>query len=248
MSHLSKENIEDILQGRMPEPDHVRECHDCRASLEEARALAARLHSAFGSLHAGSGLLAGIRAATIEKPSVKPIRIHTYRRWWSSVAAAAVILLCMVPIGLFMKTSSQVRASQGALSGIHHQGLEHPDRFFHAGDPNHMADHLEKLTGQRPVMVCTAKGLVVVGCCTCTFMGREVATYMVTAKAGPISIVVLPESPADVGLEHDETLGMWTATSRCCRLAAIQLGDCTYCAVGDVPHAALAEVLAQLAR
>jgi len=55
MSHLREGQFEDILQGRARVPEHVDRCPQCRARLEEKRALARRVHEAFSTIHAGSG-------------------------------------------------------------------------------------------------------------------------------------------------------------------------------------------------
>jgi len=39
MSHLTEEQLEDILQGRAEAPAHVDRCPPCRACLEEKQAL-----------------------------------------------------------------------------------------------------------------------------------------------------------------------------------------------------------------
>ncbi|MFC1760822.1 hypothetical protein ACFL6U_01935 [Planctomycetota bacterium] len=248
MSHLTDEQFEDVIQGRMPEPEHLRGCEQCQQHLTEARVVRERLQKAFGSLQASPDLAARIKGLVQREPenTTKGVRLRFPRRVWSSLVAAAAVVLFAVPVSLFMNTSSQARASQEALIGIHHLSLDHPDKLFHDDDPNRMADHMEDLTGQRLVMVQAPEGWVICGSRSCSFKGRKVPTYMVETAAGRVSVVVLKETPKQLGMKHKANLNCWTATCKCCSMAAVRLGDDTYYALGDVTHEVLSNVLSRL--
>ncbi len=103
MSHLTQEQFEEILQGGGKVPEHMDQCPDCRARLEEKRALAQRVRGAFSTIHAGPDLINRIRAdiaagqaACAERtwPRIIPLRFH--RHLWSAIAAAAIILIAFV--------------------------------------------------------------------------------------------------------------------------------------------------------
>lgn len=249
MNHLTDEQLEDLLHGQMPEPGHLRDCEVCQSRLAERRALAGRLQSAFASLQAPADLRSRIVAATHSPPAParRPLRLRVHRRLWSMVAAAAVIAFGTVSVSLFRHTASQVQASQVELSGIHHLILDHPETLFHDEDPNRMADRLEDLTGQRPTLIQPCERWIICGSRTCTFKGRSVPTYMVESASGRVSVVILPETPEELGMNRDPEGGTWTATCKCCRMAAVRLGTDTYYALGDVPHEVLAEVLERVA-
>ncbi len=51
MSHLREGQLEDILQGRTRAPEHLDRCPQCRARLDEKRALARRMCKAFSSIY-----------------------------------------------------------------------------------------------------------------------------------------------------------------------------------------------------
>lgn len=249
MNHLTDEQLEDLLHGQMPEPGHLRECEVCQSRLAERRALAGRLQTAFTSLQAGADLRDRVVSAT-QKPSagaVRSLRLRVHRRLWSMMAAAAVVVFCVVAVSLFRQTASHVQASQLALSGIHHLTLDHPETLFHDEDPNRMADRLEDITGQRPTLIQPCERWVICGSRTCTFKGRNVPTYMVESASGRVSVVILPETPKELGMKHDSARGTWIATCKCCRMAAVRLGADTYFALGDVPHEVLSEVLERIA-
>ncbi len=249
MKHLTDEQFEDLLHGQVPEPGHLRDCEVCQSKLAERRALAGRLQSAFASLQAGVDLRSRIVAATQapSAPARRPLRLRVHRRLWSVVVAAAVIAFCTVSLSLFRHTASQVQASQVELSGIHHRTLDHPETLFHDEDPNRMADRLEDLTGQRPTLMQPCERWLICGSRTCSFKGRSVPTYMVESASGRVSVVILPETPKALGMTYDPVRGTWTATCKCCRMAAVRVGADTYYALGDVPHDVLDEVLERIA-
>jgi len=245
MNHLSDEQFEDLVHGHQAEPDHLRDCAACRAQLTERQALAARLQGAFVDMEAGADLRSRILAATQAESTGETgsLRIRVHRHLWSVLAAAAVVLLGAVPVTLFRHTASQVQASQSELSGIHHHTLDHPEKLFHDEDPQRVAERLEDQTGHRPALIEPCESWVICGSRTCTFKGRIVPTYMVESTSGRVSVVILAETPKDLGMKHDPVRGTWTATCKCCRMAAVRLDADTYYALGDVPHAVLAEVL-----
>lgn len=250
MSHLTDEQFEDLLQGTLPEPEHLRNCAVCQTQLEERRALKARLGAAFASVQAGSGLRERLLVATVSAPTSPPrtVRLHHHRRLWSMLAAAAVIILCVLPFGLFKSGSSQAYADQLALSEIHHLSLQNPEKLFRDDDPNRLANHMEQTSGQRPVMLKPCDKLLVCGGRSCSFKGRKVPTYMVESPEGRVSVVVIEETPEQLGLKHQPALGCWIATCKDCSIGALRLGDNTYYAVGGVSHEILAGVLNQLDR
>jgi anti-sigma factor RsiW len=243
--HLNDEQLDDLIHGHGPEPDHLAACDACRVRLAQRRALAERLQSAFTSVEAGSDIRSRILAAvqSASASAAPPRRSRLRRRLWSALAAAAVIALCVIPLSIFRHTGSQVQASQLELSGIHHLTLDHPEKLFHDQDPNRMADHLQQATGCRPALIGPCEHWVICGSRSCTFRGRAVPTYMVESASGKVSVLTLSETPGQLGLQRDPVLETWTATCRCCQMAAVQLGKETCLAVGDVTQEVLQEVL-----
>jgi hypothetical protein len=250
MSHLTDKQLEEVLQGLTSEPLHLGECPDCQRRLDDARAVRERLQQAFHTVTASEDLAARLHRMAQYNPSSdtspRVMRLGIQRRLWSILAAAAVILICAIPVSIFMNTGAEAEAAQTALSAMHHRGLEVPDSLFVAEDPAHMADHLENESGIRPVWVDTNGELTVQGCRCYLFKDRKVPTYLVQSPAGSLSITVLEESPRALGLKRDAVLGVWTATHGCCNLAAVTHAGATYAACGDVAHEVLAQALKQL--
>ena len=60
MNHLTDEQFEDIIQGSLPEPQHLLDCERCRELLAEKAAIANRLRSAFASVKPGANTISQI--------------------------------------------------------------------------------------------------------------------------------------------------------------------------------------------
>jgi hypothetical protein len=258
MNHLTEEQFEDILQGAQV-PDHVEDCPQCRGVLAEKQALAERLRQTFTSIRAGSDLADRIRAnlGTVSdntpatKSHPRAILLVTRRRLWSGLAAAAAVLLVAIPLVLYIGTSSQAHAAQRELVGIHKQNLESMDELFVHDDPHELARHLEDQIGHAPAMICTGSKLKVCGCCTRQFQGRTVGSYVVEAEGGPVSIVVVPDSPKTLGMKAERQVSssqrpIWRASCQGCNMATVRIGDRSYCALGQVNHNELTAVLDNL--
>jgi hypothetical protein len=258
MSHLTEEQFEAILQGEIEAPEHVADCPECQALLGEKRALAQRLRQTFTSVRASSGLAERIRAqmsaqadAPVTRSRSRTIVLAAHRHLWSALAAAAAILLLAIPAGLYFNTASQARAAQTELVAIHQQNLESMDQLYLHEDPNELAAFLRKETGNAPTMVCPKSGLTMCGCCTRQFQGRTVGSYVVKGPGGPISVVVMTDSPKSLGLkpENGKRLSeqaVWRSRCEGCNVASVRIGDQSYYAVGEVTQENLDSVLADL--
>ncbi len=249
MSHLTDEQFEDILQGRAEVPEHVDQCPQCGARLEEKRALARRVSRAFSSLHAGADLADRIRAGIAAaggpaagaeaRPRVLPLRVR--RHVWSGLALAAAILIVAIPRSLHLDTGSRVKAAQTALAGIHRTNLDSLEQLMEGeGSPQKCqcaAGQMEDGT----VMPCCARGLCMCGCRMRDFQGRIVPSCVVEKpNTPPISVVLLPASPEDLGMTPVATRTasgqvIWHATCGACNMASVRLGTGSCCVIGEVP-------------
>jgi anti-sigma factor RsiW len=251
MSHLTQEQFEDILQGREAIPEHVAQCPDCRARLEEKRALARRVRGAFSSIQAGPDLINRIRAdiaagqpaaAAMIQPRIVPLHFH--RHIWSALAAAAVILIAVASIAFFINTGSRIKAAQTALVEIHHANLISLEQPANGHDPNELSMFVRNSVGYSPVMPCTGA----CGCSVREFCGRQVASYVVKGPNAPVSVIVVRQSPKALGMTpaKDEAAAkrtVWQAACGNCNMASVRIGERSYCAVGQVTQEELASVL-----
>jgi hypothetical protein len=189
-------------------------------------------------------------AAATESRS-RTIFLTVHRRLWSGLAAAAAILVIAIPVGLYVNTNSQAMAAQTELVEIHKQNLESMDDLFIHEDPNELAGYLESETGHAPAMLCTGSGLTMCGCCTRQFQGRTVASYVVQGRGGPVSVVVISDSPKSLGMTPEKTQQpskrpVWRASCEGCNMASVRIGNRSYYAVGQVTQEDLDGVLSNL--
>jgi len=251
MSHLTQEQFEEILQGAGRVPEHVDQCPDCRARLEEKRALARRVRGAFSAIQAGPDLMNRIRAdiaaeqaVTIARarPRIIPLRFH--RHIWSAFAAAAVILIAVASVTFYISTGSQIKAAQTELVGIHHANLSSLAQPAAGHDVNELGTFVQNKVGSKPAMPCTGA----CGCSVREFCGRQVASYVVKGPNAPVSVIVVPQSPKALGMTpaKDEAAAkrtVWQAACGNCNMASVRIGEYSYCAVGQVTQKELAGVL-----
>lgn len=256
MSHLTDEQFEDILRDAVQIPEHVNHCPLCRARLEEKRALAQRLRQAFLSMEASASLADRIRAG-IGAPAepeaaagsrVRLIPLYLRRHLWPQLAAVAAILVLAVPIGFYVGTSSPANAAQVALVQIHHTNLDSLGQLVNSSDPNVLCEYLKDRVGHRPAMRCMGSGMNLCGCCVRQFQGRPVASYVIQSNNTPVSVIAVPQTPEALGMtlaEHTTaaTRDIWQAQHECCNIAAVRIGEYSYCAVGQIAQDELAAIL-----
>ena len=256
MSHLTEEQFEDLLRDTAHVPEHVDGCALCRARFDEKYAIVQRVRKASLSIQAPSVLADRVRTgvAALGEPGAaargraRLIPLHIRRRLWSRLAAAAAILVLAVPIGLYLTTGAPANAASVALEGIHHANLDSVGQLIGKDDPGALGAYLGNRVGHSPLLLGTGSGLNLCGCCVRQFQGRPVASYVVKRNNTPISVIVLPQPPEVLGMapaKHKTVAqrDIWQGRHRCCNLAAVRIGEYSYCAVGQVTQAELAVLL-----
>ena len=248
MTHLTDDQFEDIVQGKAAEPAHVAECGACRDRLAERRAVRQRLQSAFGSVHASPALVARISRAAAENRPPSRIR-HLSRRAWATLAAAAAVLVLAVPALMYFSTPNSAVAAQRELVSIHEHNLVAEHEFYSDADPDKIAHYLKTQLGFEPATPRLGQGRAMRGCCVAYFKGQTVGSYVVDTPRGPISVIVVPQTPGDLGMTGTFESGgktFWSGAFARNSMVAFPLGGYTYCAVGEVPHDLLTSILLDL--
>lgn len=256
MSHLAEGQFEDILQGRAEVPEHVDGCPQCRARLEEKRALAHCVHRAFSSVHASTDLGDRIRArlaagqprAEVEAPR-HIIFLRARRHLWTGLAVAAAILVIAVPRSLRMNIGPRTTTAQTALAGIHFANLGSLEEIMAGADSGRHCPCMEgHMDGSAP-MPCCKRGLCGCGCQMRDFQGRRVASCVIQEpNAPPVSVVVVPKLPEALGMtvaQKTTATGqtIWQATCGLCNMASIRMGEGACCVIGQVTEEDLIELL-----
>lgn len=257
MSHLTEEQFEDILQGRANVLEHMDRCPQCRARLEEKRALVDRLRQSFSSIHAGADLAGRIRAriaaagqpaiASTTRLRILPLRVR--RHVWSVLAVAAAIFVIAIPRSLHIDTGPRTTAARTALAGIHFANLDSLDHMM--ADENsgkHCPCAEGKLEGGM-AMPCCQRGLCICGCQMREFQGRWVESCVIQEpNAPPLSVVVVSELPHDLGMTPagiTTSTGqpIWRGSCGSCNMASVRVDEQSCCVIGQVPTEDLVAVL-----
>jgi len=247
VNHLTDEQFEDIMQGRDVDLTHLNQCQDCRDSLAEKQAIAARLRSAFASVKADIDIAGRIRNQ-INKNSettetAKSIQ-HTWttrqhHKLWPALATAAAIFIVLVPLSMYVFTPSTATAVQAELVMIHQQNLGPHREFYNNADPEKLAGYFKDKLGFTPAFPCTGQGMEIRGCCVAHFKGQIVGSYVVDTPKGIISIIVVTDTPKQMGMTHmPEKTGyeqsLWKSSYARCNMVMVRLDGYSYCAIGEI--------------
>jgi hypothetical protein len=247
MNHLTNKQFEDIMQGEDVDLTHLNQCQDCRDSLAEKQAIAARLRSAFASVKADAGLADQIRCQIKQNSeivdSAKSIQ-HTWttglhHKLFPALATAAAILIVLVPLSLFFSSPSTAKAAQAELVKIHEQNLGPHRVFYNDADPEKLSEYFKDKLGFTPAFPCTGQGMAIRGCCVAHFKGQIVGSYVVDTPRGVISIIVVTDTPKEMGMTNmPEKTGyeqsLWKSSYAQCNMVTVRLGDYSYCAIGEI--------------
>jgi hypothetical protein len=254
MSHLTEEQFEDIIQGTTPEPKHISECQECKRALEEKRALAERLHTAFASVKPNKEFAANVRSklktsAKIHEPMhhSRLARIIPFK----SIAwpAAAALLIMAVIMGVYFAGPRSAMAAPAELVKIHQSNLADNHGFYSESDPEKLAKYLKEELGFSPSLPLPGQGMALRGCCVRHFRGQIAGSYVVDTPKGIISIVIVTDEPDSLGMEsrfEQNNHVFYRGSFAKCNMVVIRLGDYSYCAVGEVSHEYLTELLSKL--
>ncbi len=262
MNHLTNEQLEDIMQGQDTDLTHLDQCSDCQKSLAEKRAIAAKLRSAFMSVKAGKGLADRIRDQINQNSettkNIKSIqqtwanRLHY--KLWPALAAAAAIFIALVPLSFYVMTPSAANAAQAELVMIHQQNLGSHREFYSDANPEKLAEYFKDKLGFTPAFPCTGQGMEIRGCCLVHFKGRIVGSYVVDTPRGIISVIVVGDTPKEMGMTcmpekkgYDQNI--WKGSYAQQNMVAVRLGDRSYCAIGEISkisHEYLSDLLSRL--
>lgn len=257
MGHLTDRQLEQILGGTVPEPTHLGECELCRGRLSEFQALRDRLRVAFASVHADQELSERVRSrlnapssgSSIVKPGGKRSGTRVYRLFWRAGAAAAALLLIGIPLSIYLATPETAAAAESELFQIHQHSVSPHTELYADADPKELAEYLKGELGFKPAFPRLGAGMSLRGCCVAHFRNKPVGSYVVQTPRWVISLIVIKTESESMGLKDELQRGdhtYMTGSFAKCKMVTSELGGYIYCAVGEVPHAFLADLLDQL--
>ena len=262
MNHLTNEQLEDIMQGHDVDLRHLNQCQDCQDRLAEKQAIATKLRSAFMSVKADEGLADRIRNQIYKNgetaETAKSIQLtwakHLHHKLWPTLAAAAAIFVVLVPLSMYVLIPSTATAAQVELVMIHQQNIGSHREFYNDADPEKLAGYFKDKLGFAPAFPCTGQGMAIRGCCIAHFKGQIVGSYVVDTPKGVISIIVVTDTPRQMGMTHVPgkkryEQSLWKGSYAQCNMVTVRLGGYSYCAIGEISeisHKYLRDLLSRL--
>lgn len=255
MKHLTDIELEEFIRIDAPDNEHLVQCEYCKGRLDEMRALKSHLQSAFANIKASQELAGKIRTQLNTQMAKAYGSLHSsLRRFaWSASAAAAILLI--ITIGMLTLRPSAAEAARAELFDIHTSNVagEHNvagnHEFHTTSDPAKLAEYFKDKLGFTPNLPEPGKGMALRGCCVRHFKDQVVGSYVVDTPQGVMSIVVVadtPESMGMIGSRGDNARTFYKGDFAQSNMVAIRMGQFSYCAVGEISHEYLIELLSKL--
>lgn len=250
MTHLTEEQLESILRGEAAPDEHLHQCPFCSDRLAEKQALADRLRCAFAGVEASEELAARVRRQTrlrvCSGESAAPANRRPVSRWRYWMAAAAALIA--IPLLALLLTPSKAMAAE-ELARIHAMNMNQDHGFFSESDPAKLAGYFRRTLGFNPLLPKTHQGLALRGCCVKHFRGRETGSYVVDTPNGVMSVIVVTDDLDKLGMtdrfvRDGRRFGKSAFADN--QMVAVRIGHFTYCAVGEVSHEYLTDLLSRL--
>lgn len=255
MKHLTDIELEEIAQQPEPNNEHLMQCEYCKGRLGEMRALKSHLQSAFANIKASEELAGKIRKQLNTQMAKAHGSPHSsMRRFaWSASAAAAILLI--ITIGTLTLRPSAAEAARAELFDIHTSNVagEHNvagnHEFHTTSDPAELAEYFKEKLGFTPNLPEPGKGMSLRGCCVRHFKDQVVGSYVVDTPQGVMSIVVVADTPESMGMvagKISKERTFYEGDFAQSNMVAIRMGQFSYCAVGEISHDYLIELLSKL--
>lgn len=255
MSHLTDEQFEDVMQGKITRPEHLESCDQCKQRLVENEAISGRVKRAFSSIEPDEELAEAIRrklsAQSLSNGDAKlRHRVHAHWRGWVKVVCgAAAAVFVVVPVLFYLMTPSPAVAGQAELVRIHKENLSVHHEFHSESDPEKLAEYFKDRLGFNLYMPVPDSGMALRGCCVRRFRGQIVGSYVVDTPRGVMSVVVVTDPPESFGMEgrfEREGYVYWKSSFAKSNMVTVRIGDYSYCAVGEISHEYLTDLLSRL--
>ena len=150
---------------------------------------------------------------------------------------------------MYFAAPSAAKAAQAELVKIHNHNLSPAHEFHSEAEPGKLAEYFKSKLGFNPRLPELGHGMALRGCCVKHFRGEVVGSYVVATPQGIMSVIVVTDKPESLGIEGKFKKGeqtYWKSSFAKCDMVSVRIGDYSYCAVGEISHAYLTELLSQL--
>jgi hypothetical protein len=256
MNHVTEEQFEQILHGVETKTDHLANCGLCRDRLAQKQALADRLRSAFASIGHSEELAQrirrriNVRTVSKEQSILRDIfHIHAHWKGWAAVTSVAAAIIVLVPLIMYFSAPPSALAAQAELVKIHEHNLSPDHEFYSEADPEELVAYFKDKLGFDPLLPKPVSGLALRGCCVRHFQGQIVGSYVVDTPEGVMSVIVVTDKPESLGFVGKFKLGQqiyYKGSFAKCDMVSVRIGGYSYCAVGEISHRYLTDLLSRL--
>ena len=165
MTHLTDDQLEELLLAGQSDSEHLAACPQCRARWEEQCALRRRLHAAWSGIHAPGELAERLRRQ-IADASGAPHRASAFhwppRFRWLAVAAVLLIGSALV---VHYGTGSFENVAQAQLVEFHQANLSPSAGIYGSADPAKLATYMRSKLGYVPQVPQPVAGISIRGGC-----------------------------------------------------------------------------------
>jgi hypothetical protein len=249
MKHLTDIELEEMVRMVDPDNEHLLQCEHCKGRLAEIRALKSQLQSAFTPVRASEELAGKIRKQLSSRMSKAHSSLHSSLRRLGWTASAAAAILLVITIGMLTLRPSAAEAARAELFDIHISNVAGNHEFHTTSDPAELAEYFKDKLGFTPSLPEPGKGMALRGCCVRHFKDQVVGSYVVDTPEGVMSIVVVTDSAESMGMvvtKLDNCRSFYKGDFAQSNMVAIRMGQYSYCAVGEISHDYLIDLLSKL--
>ncbi len=246
MTHLTDEQFESILLGQWGHDEHLRECEQCRARLKEKQAMARRLRSAFAGIQPAETLTQSIREQVGVQVFGTTAKLQGMRaKWLARISAVAAVLLLGL-FAVFSLSPSSAHATQTSLAEIHHMGMHGQHELCTQTDPALLAKQYQQKLGVPTQLPPNNDKTKLCTCCINKCLKHDIiGTYGVGTKQGMITVAIVEVMPDTLGKPMLDA-NYYQSQRDECKMVAVRIDEQTYCAVGQMEHSYLQDLLRQL--
>lgn len=249
MKHLTDIELEEMFRLAEPDNEHLMQCEHCKVRLDEMRALKSHLQSAFANVKASEELASKIQTQIKSRMSKAHILLHSSLRRLAWTASAAAVIGLVITIGMLTIKPSAAEAARAELFDIHARNVAGNHEFYSTSDPAKLAEYFTDKLGFTPNLPEPGKGMALRGCCVRHFKDQVVGSYVVDTPEGVMSIVVATDSAESMGMvgnKLDNGRTFYIGDFAQSNMVAIRMGQYSYCAVGEISHDYLIDLLSKL--
>jgi len=250
VTHLTNEQLEEVLLTGEDSSNHLASCMECQKRLAEKKAIQNRLKLAFDRLSIPASLSGRIKSQLPTKSRSQNRILFPWPRspWMVGSLVAAVLAL-----GFFLTFHFGVipleSVAQAQLVQVHQANLTPDSHMVMSSDVEKLTAHLQSQLGYAPQAPRPVRNTTLAGCCVRRYCIQKVGCYILKTPEGVVSIVVIENHPKSLGMSKQKHCARciectcWKKSLGTVNAAAVQRGPYSYYAVGNLSQEKLTGIL-----